>query len=367
MSHPSANNPSSFLLTMHRYATIILTTALATTLAGSFVSCSKKALPAEPEPRAVITYVVDEPKLEVTRKFSGVSQASDSAELGFEIAGRIIELPAVSGTRYAKGTILAKLDTTSLEAQLRQAQAEATRATEELKRVQQLFETGNSSKAQLDQAIAGQKTSAAALESATRSVTNGVLRMPYDGVIGEVLKEKQEVVSGGTPVIRVQGEGSMEIKIGITAEYINTIKVGMKAKVYFPNISKEPLAATIKKVSPQASENTTYPVTLSIDENNEKLRDGLDGEAALPLPNPNGASIRVPISCIVGAAGNQRYVFIIKKTSGQLGVVEKRSVKVGALAENATVEILDGLTAGEIILARGVHRIEAGTEVRISE
>ncbi len=348
---------------MNRYATIILSTALA----GSFVSCSKKTPTAEPEPRAAITHTVQAPRLEVTRHFSGVSQSSDSAELGFEIGGRIIELPAVSGTRYTKGTVLAKLDTASLESQLRQAQAEATRATEELKRVQQLFETGNSSKAQLDQAIAGQKTSSAALESATRSVANGVLRMPYDGIIGEVLKEKQEVVSGGTPVIRVQGEGAMEIEIGVTAEHINSIKVGMKATVSFPTISKEPIAATVKKVSPQASENTTYPVTLTIEGNIKNLRDGLDGEAALPLPNPKGASISVPISCIAGAAGDQQYVFTIKKTSGQLGTVEKRAVKVGALAENASVEVLSGLTAGEIILARGVHQIEAGTVVSISE
>jgi len=363
MSPPSANNLSSLQLIMKRYAKIILTTSLA----GCFLSCSKETPTAKSEPRAAITYIVQAPQLEVTRKFSGVSQSADSAELGFEISGRIIELPAVSGTRYTKGTILAKLDTTSLEAQLRQSQAEATRATEELKRVQQLFETGNSSKAQLDQAIADQKTSSAALESATRSVTNGVLRMPYDGIIGEVLKEKQEVVSGGTPVIRVQGEGAMEIEIGVTAEYINAIKIGMKATVSFPTISKQPIVATVKKVSPQASENTTYPVTLTIEENNAKLRDGLDGEAALPLPNPNGASIRVPISCIAGAAGDPQYVFTIKKTSGQLGTVEKRAIKVGSLSENATVEVINGLTAGEIILARGVHQIEAGTTVRISE
>lgn len=357
---------------MQRYKIIITLGALTslTTITGSLVSCSKEAPAAVPEPRDVITHVVEAPQATVTRKFSGVSQASDSAELGFEISGRIIELPAVSGTRYTKGTVLAKLDTASYESQLRQAQAEATRSKEELKRVQQLFETGNSSKAQLDQAIAGHKSAAAALETANRNVTNGVLRMPYDGVIGEVLKEEQEVVSGGTPVIRVQGEGAMEIKVGVTAEFINSIKLGMKATASFPTVSKDPIPATVTKVSPQASENTTYPVTLSIDGNNAKLRDGLDGEAILPLPNPNGTVIRVPISCVVGAAGDQRYVFVIKKSgdpANRLGVVEKRTVKIGTLTENASVEILEGLTAGEVILARGVHRIEAGTEVRIDQ
>lgn len=334
-------------------------------LAAITVSCSKKSPPVRTEPRAVITHVVQEPQLTIIRQFTGVSQAADSAELGFEITGRIIDLPATSGKRYRRGAVLARLDTTSLNAQLRQAQAEATRSREELKRVQQLFETGNSSKAALDQAIASQKSAAAAQESAARAVANGVLKMPYDGIIGDVLKEKQEVVSAGTPVLRVQGDGSMEIVIGVTAEYINSIQVGMKARVAFPTINKAALAATVKKVSPQASANTTYPVTLSIDEHHAKLRDGLDGEASLKLPNPNGALIRVPVSCIVGAAGDQQYVFVIQKTGEQLGIVEKRSVELGELAENATVEILKGLEAGETILARGVHRIEPGTEVRL--
>ena len=56
---------------------------------------------------------------------------------------------------------------------------------------------------------------------------------------------------------------------------------------------------------------------------------------------------------------------VIQKTGEQLGIVEKRSVELGELAENATVEILKGLEAGETILARGVHRIEPGTEVRL--
>ena len=349
---------------MQRHATLSIT--LLALLAG-LSSCSKDKPTTESEPRAVITHEVQAPQLEITRKFTGVSQASDSAELGFEIGGRIIALPAISGTRYAKGTILAKLDTTSYEAQLRQAQAEATRSQEELKRVQQLFETGNASKANLDQAIAVQKSADAALQSAEKNVTNGTLLMPYDGVIGDVLKDKQEVVSAGTPVMLVQGEGGMEIEIGVTAEYIGAVKVGMKAKASFPSISKTPLDATVIKISPQASDNTTYPVTLSIDENNADLRDGLDGVAALSLPNPKGASIRVPLSCVAGAAGDQRYVFIIKQSDAHHATVEKKSVKIGSLGEDSTVEITEGLSAGEIILARGVHRIEPGTEVRISE
>ena len=230
---------------MQRHTTIAITL---TCLSGAFLSCSKEKPPATSEPRTAITHVVAEPQLEITRKFNGVSQASDSAELGFEISGRIIELPAVSGTKYPKGTVLAKLDTTSYEAALRQTQAEATRTQEELKRVQQLFETGNASKASLDQAIAAQKIASAAVESAQKTVSNGVLRMPYDGVIGDVLQDKQEVVSAGTPVMTVQGEGGMEIEIGVTAEYIGAVKVGMKAKVNFPTVSKDAMNATVTKV-----------------------------------------------------------------------------------------------------------------------
>lgn len=363
MSNQSTGNPLFTTINMQRSKIIITLAVLTVTL----FSCSKKEQLADSKPRSVITHTVQSPQLKTLRKFNGVTKASNSAELGFEIAGRIIELPAVSGKQYGKGAILAKLDTASFEALLRQAQAEATRSKQELIRVQQLFESDNSSKANLDQAIAAHKSAGAALQSANQNVSNGVLRMPYDGVIGDVLKEKQEVVSAGIPVLLVQGEGPMEIDIGVTSKYINAVKVGMKAKVTLPGISKKLLNATVTKVSPQASENTTYPVTLTIHADDLKIRDGLDGEVTLTLPSSNATSVRVPISCIVGAAGGQRYVFVIKKLNNQLGVVEKRIIKAGALANNAMVEVIDGLSAGEVILARGVHQIEAGTNVSLSE
>lgn len=332
---------------------------------GLFSACSKNKVPVDPKPRPVITHTVSAPTPELTRSFSGVSQAADSAELSFEIGGRIIKMSAAAGTRYAKGMVLAELDTSSVEAQLRQAQAEATRAKEELKRVQQLFETDNASKAQLDQVIAAQKSAAAALETAAKNVSHGKLRMPYDGVISEVMKEKQEVVSAGTPVIRIQGEGSMEIEIGVTAEYINAVKPGMKTQAIFPSISKKAIPATVSKVSPQSSDNTTYAVTLVINGKHPNLRDGLDADVSLSLPNPRGAVISVPVSCVAGTAGGQRYVLVVNKSGQATGTVERREVKIGVLSEGASIEILKGLSEGDIILSRGVHRIEPGTKVRI--
>ncbi|MEM7236151.1 MAG: efflux RND transporter periplasmic adaptor subunit, partial [Planctomycetota bacterium] len=268
--------------------------------------------PPEPEPippRLVLTLEVPASTPTVERSFSGVTNASDSAELGFEVAGRIIELEAVRGRRYKAGEVLARLDVSNYLEEQTRFEAEATRAAQELKRIQQLFERGNASKSQLDQVIATQRSSAAALRTAKKRVADGVLTMPYGGFVSEVLRERQEVVSAGTPIIRVQGEGKMEMEVGVPRDVVGLLKLGKEAVVRLGGSEGETIAATVSKIASRASADATYAITLSLAGGSDELRAGLDGEATFVLPNPAGSTTAIPSVCVAGSPDGGRFVW----------------------------------------------------------
>ena len=317
-----------------------------------------------PAPRLVLTHIVEAPSPTVFRSFSGVTRAADSADLGFEVAGRITELLAVQGVRYEKGAVLARLDVANYQSELDRVQAESTRVGQDLKRVQQLFERGNSSKAQLDSAIAAHRTATAALATAEKKVRDGVLDMPYTGFIAEVLSEPQEVVSAGQAVVRIQGEGAMEMEIGVPGDLLGLLSVGLAATVRIEAVQQKTFESTVIEMAAQASEDSTYAVALAIQGDVESLRSGLDGEATLELPNPHGATTAIPSVCLVGSPGGEYHVWVVQATRDGIGTLSKQPVETGDLRPDGRVEILSVLGAGARIVSRGVHRVRDGMEVR---
>ncbi|MEM7260493.1 MAG: efflux RND transporter periplasmic adaptor subunit [Planctomycetota bacterium] len=340
---------------------------LAILLVGVGVGCSKEEPRTTVTPRPVVVHVVETPQERIARSFSGATAAVDSAELPFEVSGRITQVFAAAGKQFEAGSVLAQLDVSNYEADLRRAQAESSRANDELRRVQQLFETDNASRAQFDSAMAAQKTAEANLSTAQKRVRDGTIRMPYDGVIGEVLREEQEFVSAGIPVVRVQGDVGMEVTVGVPAELIGLIEPGAKAPASIGSLPGVRIEATVTEISRQVSRNTTYPVTLTLAPSaGVDIREGLDAEVTFELPNPTGPTVTIPAECVVGAPPAQTYVWVVRPTEVDAGVVERRPVETGGLRSEGRVEILNGLAPGEVVVTRGVHRLVAETPVRLN-
>ena len=333
--------------------------------------CDTNAQPkGETPPRPVVTFEVEAPQSTLKRSFSGKTAAADSAELGFDVPGRITRILAVEGRRYEAGDTLAQLDVSNYVSELQQTEAEATRATEDLRRVQQLFESNNSSRSQFDSALATQKAAAAALTAAKKKVSDGTLIMPYAGIIGEVLKEPQEFVSAGSAVFRIQGEGGMEFRVGIPGELIGLVSIGQKGAVVLGSMPTEQFEGTVSQVSPQVSQNTTYPVVLVIHGQDVNLRDGMDGEATFVLPNPRGAVLTVPIESVVGSPGDTTFVWLVTAMQqgkfGLEGTLQRREVTCGSLRASGRIEVLAGLNVGDQVVTRGVHQVSEGLVARLS-
>jgi RND family efflux transporter MFP subunit len=328
-------------------------------------SCGDEVEIASAPPRPVIVQTIAEAQGSEIRSFSGVVVASGSTTLGFEVAGRITAVIAKEGRRYQEGDLLAQLDVANLSSDLKRANAQALQAIEELKRVQQLFESENASRSDLDSAIASQRAASASVEVAQRQVTNGTLRMPYKGVIQSVEVDEQNVVSAGSPVVIIQGEGAMKVRIGIPAELMTQVKVGMKSTIDIGRLGGKGIPATLDRIFPQAAKNGTYEVSLVLSETSPAILGGMDAEAELTFANPNGETLSVDATAVAGATGETRYVWIVKQ--GTPLTVTKRIVTVGKLRDGEQIEVLTGLEAGETVVTRGVYQITEGSEVRLQD
>lgn len=334
--------------------------------------CADEAAEPTPlPPRPVHTETVPSAFSSTPRSFSGVLKAIEGVDLGFEVPGRLIELKTEEGATIDAGAILARLDTTGFRADLDNAAAQFAAADADLERVRRLYENSNASKSQLDAARAKRETARSSRDIAAKQLQDATLRMPYAGVIGRVLVDVHQVLSAGTPVVSVRSENGLEMEVGIPARDIDSIATGMAAKVSIGALPGQILPAHVSEIATQAADNTTYPVTISLETLSDELREGMDGQATIEIPNTSGETIAIPISCVVGSEGGATHVWVLSEfQEGGEGnrasaIANRQPVRTGAIREGALIEILEGLTEGQQIVSRGVNRVEDGQRVAL--
>lgn len=346
----------------------ILTTA--TVLALAAISCSKKRAAIKEKPRPVHYITVQEPESTVERSFSGVLAPAEGASIAFEVGGRVIEVKAKSGRRYEEGEVLAKIDPAEYLTQLGSARAAKTEAEQNEARTRLLWEKKNVSDAAYESTVAARDTTRAKFDSAQKKVNDCTLRMPYAGAIASVAVEAQTVVSAGEKVMALEGDGGMEFEIGIPAADIGNVKPSMTATLKLGSLpGMEPFTATVIEVATQPSSNTTYPVTLAVESGGDPaVRSGMDGEATITLPKSGGATISIPIGCVLGAPPDEQFVWLISRGDAPGHTVARQPVTAGKLTSDGGIEILgDSLKAGSKVVSRGVHRLAKDDVVTLIE
>ncbi len=126
--------------------------------------------------------------------------AADGVELTTPVSGVVEQVLVKAGQRVSKGTLLLRLDRTILQARFDEAtaeharaEAEASDATRELERAQELFNRTVSSTSELDAATLRQARAQAGLAAAgarrtiaQKNLDDAELKAPFDGVVSAV-------------------------------------------------------------------------------------------------------------------------------------------------------------------------------------
>jgi Cu(I)/Ag(I) efflux system membrane fusion protein len=132
---------------------------------------------------------------------------------------------------------------------------------------------------------------------------------------------------------------------------------GAVARLSFPDAVRDPFTAPVSFIYPTLTERTrTMRVRFTVPNPERRLRPGLYGTAEFAATRREG--ITVPRDAVVDI-GESQHCFV---RSGA-GVLEPRSVKVG-LRLGERVEITEGLSPGEHIVASGVFLIDSESRLR---
>ncbi|MFH0880312.1 MAG: efflux RND transporter periplasmic adaptor subunit [Lentisphaerota bacterium] len=350
--------------------------SLMTTLTLLIPGCAQKEQAIPEVIRPVVTMTAVAPEAGRQRTFSGMAKASVETYLSFRISGEIRELPIKSGMTVKTGGLIAQLDTTDCElqvkqneAQVAQAEAQLEQAKSEYERIRQLYESQSVSKSVLDGQQASFKSSQASrdaaqkgLELARQQLDYCTLRAPVEGLIDSVPFEAHQTISAGQTIAVMTSGDELEVDLGIPEALISKVHVGDSATVTFDAVAGEVFEAIVSEVSVRPGDSGAYPVNLKLLKPDSRIRPGMVAEATFSFESAGAAGVMViPPAAVVPTPQGERFIWIVNPATE---TVTQRTVKVGALT-SAGLEILEGLKPGEQLVIRGVHRLEDGMKVKL--
>jgi len=353
---------------------------LAAVLGGIIVSCSGLLVACSPvqqqqqdvQARLVKTQLVSAKSGSDWREFPGIVEAAQTADLGFRVSAKLVEVSVREGDHVNKGQLLAKLDDTDYQTKLRSTQADFDKATADFKRGQSLLSQKLIAKSDYDKLEAQHASSLAALTGAIQNVEYTNLKAPFSGTIAQRHVDNFEDVSAVQPIFTLQDMSSIHIKVNIPETLMILINTNDRPNVFamFDSIPDQQFPLSLQEVATQADPGSkTFAVTFkmpSVASFNILPGMSVTVRGSQPIQaDAQALGVIVPAQAVI-ETNEGRFAFVVENINEQLGTVKRKTVTTGHITERG-LQVLTGLQQGDRLITAGMSKMSDGMTVRLSE
>ncbi len=355
-------------------ATILIASVASTTLL-TLTACSKPE--PQPEPiRSVKVITVGTQGLLAGHEYAAEVRARVESRLGFRVAGKITKRQAEVGQRVKAGQLLAQIDPQDykLAADAGRAQVVAAATNRDLaaadfKRFSALKDQNFISGAELERREATLKAAQAQVEQAQAQLASQGNQAQYanlvadvSGIITAVEAEPGQVVSAGTPVVRIAQDGARDVVFNVPEDKLKTVAVGTSVAI---NLWAQGTTAQgkVREVAASADPVTrTFPVKVSVNSGDANKVPALGSTVNVVPPSSTAGvqAIKLPTSALF-QVGQTSHVWVLDKTSM---TVKSTPVQI-ATADGNDAVIAGGIQSGDLVVSAGVHVLSPGQKVAI--
>jgi RND family efflux transporter MFP subunit len=339
-------------------------------------------------PRGQMVEVTSAEMSTITERVSlvGSLRTKQRVEVTPKVSGRLVELLVDRGDHVRAGQVIARLEDDELRQQVRRAEAVlqvaraslAQREAElrnrkvELTRYRNLEQEGvvssqvleqsdtqvQVSEAQVNLAEAGVSQAQAELEELRIRLSQTQVVSPMTGTVGQRYVDAGALISATTPIVLILDLSRLVTVVNVPEREINKIEVGNEARIFVDAMGGQEFPGRVVRIAPVLDPQTrTGPVEIELANPEGRLKAEMFARVDLNLMTEREALL-IPREALV-YRGDRPGVFVVDSERALF-----RSVTTG-LNENKHIEVVDGLSQAEMIVARGANLLKNGDPVRI--
>ena len=347
---------------MKRISFIILSLVAAVLLSGPFMmSCRHGVEVTVQKPVRVEVSVPVSSVADASRVYSGTVESGSTTPVSFSVPGTISHVYVAEGQRVAKGQIIARVKSGSLENANNIAQATLEEATDAYGRMKKLHDAGALPEIKWVAVQSELKQASNAAEIAARELSDATIYSPVSGAVSRKLADVGQNVMPGIPVVTIVSLDDINISIPVPENEIGMVDVGDAVTVEFTVPDTVILDGRVDRKSVVADPLTrTYAVKIDIADAGGKILPGMTGTVNMRMPAERVRSVVLPSRAVLLSADNRNFVWIVRD-----GKAERRYVTVGGFADSGAVSLSDGIAAGDSVIIAGMGKVSTGTPVEV--
>jgi membrane fusion protein, multidrug efflux system len=333
---------------------------------GKMIKAGKSFVP---PPEAVTSAKVEATDWESTRAAIGTLVAFQGVTLGAELGGTVRVVSFESGASVKRGQVLVKLDTTTEEAQLAAASADAALAKLNHDRARSLRKGGANTQADLDTADAHLKQAEANVASLQATIAKKTIRAPFDGRVSIRQVELGQVLSPGTAIATLQSVSPIHADFWLPQQALATLRKGQRARIHTDIFAGAQWEGEVTTVNPEVDVATrNVRVRATFPNPDGRLRPGMFASVEV-LSSDRHPVLLIPATAAIFAPyGDSVYVVEEKKdASGKPSAVARQKfVRLGE-RRGDFVAVVSGLEKGETIVSSGAFKLRNGAAVLVND
>jgi membrane fusion protein, multidrug efflux system len=321
-------------------------------------ACKGKSAPDKPKetpPTAVDVMIAAAQPVTNIVEANGTVIANETVELRPEVSGRLTYLNVPEGKYISQGTVLARINSADLQAQVQKSRVQLDLAEKTENRLKQLLDVQGINQTDYD-AVVNQVNSLKADIAYTQTlIDKTVIRAPFSGTIGLRQISPGAYVTAATVIATIQQLGKVKIDFTLPEQYGDLIKIGGIVEVEVDAANETRQKATIIALEPQANTQTRNLVVRAL------LQQGSPNPGAFVkvyLGTTDKKAILVPTNTIIPDDRNSQLILV---KNGKAAFV---NVETG-VREASNVEIIKGVNVGDTIVVTGVLFARPNLPLRI--
>ena len=346
---------------------------LAATQCALVLGCDEPAPPADPGPRPVKMLTLGTDGEGGTREYPGRIKAGQYSEMGFEVPGKVTDFVYKEGAEVEQGAVLATLDPRDYQSRYDAAAAKLEHSRAERDRYKEMYEKEVKPYSEYELRKRMFEVDDAALREAKKALDDTKLRAPFDGVMARKLVEKFESVQAKQPVLVMQNDDLLEIKVSVPERDLASGRSGrmstaeltkrLSPRVVVSSLPDRDFPATLTEVASVADPTTrTFEATFRFAKPaSVNILGGMTAKIIIDRISAEGASsMTIPTGAVMAGENGGSSVWVVDPATS---VVHRRSVVLGDLRRDMIV-VEEGLETGETIVVSGIHQLRDDMVVR---
>jgi len=289
----------------------------------------------------------------------GTAKASESVDVTAKVSNMVTAIRFTEGQKVPKGEVLVELDGEQARADLAVANAALTESASQLKRSRELYSTKVLSDQQIEQIEATHTANQARVASARSRLSDTVIRAPFSGRVGLRRVSVGSLVAPGTVITTLDDTSSIKLDFTVPERVVAAMRAGLEIEATSVAYPGQTFSGRVASVDSRVDPSTRSVIVRAIVPNEQGL---LKPGMFMNVRLSRGATdvLVVPEEALVPEQGDV-FVYVV-----QDGKASKRKIQAGQRTIGS-VQVTDGLQAGEMIVTEGTQKLRDGASVTLVE